>query len=281
MEKDKLLTVLWKFKETDISKEELRNVIEQSEDVWNLLASLDNNKFEQSIKIIQKYASTNYNILEIVSLLNSSKYYYKVLSVLHNENAKGAGIALEGAKLINESPNEFNAMYGSYVLCNKEAIESGIALEGAKIINKAPNDFNAMRGRYVLCNKNAIESGIALEGAKIINDSQNAFNAVNADYVLCNKEVIESGIALEGAKLINEAPNDFNASYGAYVLRGKNTIETGIALEGAKHIILANNDSDAKFLTNAFIDESERIINSFRKIENKNKDVNMLVKKLK
>ncbi len=184
----------------------------------NLLANLDEVKLQMSIEIIEKYSSTDYDVFEAVSLLNDSKYYQETYKVLTNEYAIKAGIALEGAKIINESQHDFNAKNAMKVLTNANAIEAGIVLDGAKIVNESQHDFNAENASIVLTNANAIKVGIALEGAKITNESQHDFNALYASRVLINANTIKAGIALDGAKIVNESNKGFNAEYASATL---------------------------------------------------------------
>ncbi len=53
---------------------------------------------------------------------------------------ENSGIALEGAKIINESKNYFNVLYTSYVLTNSDAIEVGVAICYAKLFNEISDE---------------------------------------------------------------------------------------------------------------------------------------------
>jgi len=81
-----------------------------------------------------------------------------------NLDAVEAGIALEGAKIINELEYAFNAQYACDVLMDLDAIEAGIALEGSKIISLAKEEEIAEQiYNYIL--RNATNDNI-LEQAK-------------------------------------------------------------------------------------------------------------------
>lgn len=202
MKKDRVLELLNKLEEYEINEEDASKLLLKGDIVLEKLLSLKEVLFRKAVIVINSYNNTN-DILEALDILNNAKNV-EVFVVLKDEDAIKAGIAIEGAKIINESKNYFNASCANYVLTNKDAIEAGIALEGAKIINESKKEFNAKYAKCVLRDDITIRAGIALEGAKIINESISDFNAHYASQILRDNLAIKAGIALDSARLINK-----------------------------------------------------------------------------
>lgn len=178
-------------------------LINRSSKITELLDSLSYNEKIKGITIVSKYNDDN-TALEALSIFKNAKYDL-VYELLINDTATKGNVSVEGARLINNAREEFNAANALDVLCDKLSIENGLAIEGAKIINSSSNWYNAYYARYPLTSINAIKNGIALEAAKIINESPNEFNAFFASLVLCNEYAINNDMALMIAKEINEA----------------------------------------------------------------------------
>src|SRR5699024_8482913 len=127
---------LRRIKKIGVTKEELLNILNQNESMLDLLADVKASELKEYIKIIQMYSLTDYDVSEIIMVLKNAKYFFETLKILTNKKLIEAGIVLEGADLINESKEYFNAKYASQVLTSKTAIEAGIVLEGADLINE-------------------------------------------------------------------------------------------------------------------------------------------------
>ena len=203
----------------------------------NLLANLDEVKLQMSIEIIEKYSSTDYDVFEAVSLLNDSKYYQETYKVLTNEYAIKAGIALEGAKIINESQRDFNAYYASIVLTDVNAIKVRIALYGAKITNESQHDFNAENAMKVLTNANAIEAGIVLDGAKIVNEADKEINAKYASAVLRNVFFMTNQLTLLVAQKVSKFKYEHSGNQECFSLSDRSLCEAIIKQSKKENII--------------------------------------------
>jgi len=178
-------------------------LINRSSKITELLDSLNYNEKIKGITIVSKYNDDN-DALEALNIFKNAKYD-SIYELLINDTAIKGNISIEGARLINESREGFNAANALDVLCNKLSIENGLAIEGAKIINNSSNWYNAYYARYPLTSIIAIKKGIALESARIINESPNEFNALFASLVLCNEYAVNNDIAPMIAREINEA----------------------------------------------------------------------------
>ena len=143
MKKEDLLTLIKKLKEYKIPDDIVVNLFNQKEDLLNELKDLNEPKLRVAINLFQRYLTTDYDIVEIIKILEQSKYYKKTLDFLCNYYAIEKGMAIEGAKLILQAKTEYYAECVLNVLCNSDAIEKGIAIEGAKLILQAKTEYYA------------------------------------------------------------------------------------------------------------------------------------------
>ena len=213
MKKDKFLLLLQGLEQIGVAEEELLKVLNLDENILDLLASVNLMELNEYVNIIELYPLANYNLREIIMILRNAKHFCVTADVLLSKRLIEAGIVLEGARIVNESKEYFNAKYASQVLTNEDAIKSGIALDGAKTINESDNEFNSQYASQVLMDEGAIKSGIALEGARIINESKKYFNAKCASEFLLNERALELGNAVTLATKANELKHPFERQY--------------------------------------------------------------------
>lgn len=126
------------------------------------------------LDILIKYGEGYYSRENLFKILTSdSLLQQNQLLDIVNEDMIKAGIALEGAKIVNES---FNPSYASEILTNKASIKKGIALSSANIINMFENDEYASLAHDVLTDEKHIQLGTALNIAKKLSHMEKAFN---------------------------------------------------------------------------------------------------------
>ena len=161
MKKDKFLLLLQGLEQIGVAEEELLKVLNLDENILDLLASVNLMELNEYVNIIELYPLANYNLREIIMILRNAKHFCVTADVLLSKRLIEAGIVLEGARIVNESKEYFNAKYASQVLMDEGAVRSGIALEGAKIINESKKYFNAKYASQVLTDESAVRSGIS------------------------------------------------------------------------------------------------------------------------
>lgn len=203
MVKDKLLNRLKEKNITDYNDK----VLNRDERLLKLLLAMDDSLIKIGIDIINLYeddilASEAIDILRRHPNMN-------VIRCLTNETSIKGNVSVEGAKILCDSKEAFNASCGCDVLCNESAIKGGVALEGAKIINLSKKWYNAYYGRYPLTDINVINAGYSLAGANIINNSDREFKALFASIALCSEYLLSTGMAVEVAERINTS-SDWN-----------------------------------------------------------------------
>ena len=207
-----------------------KSLINRSSKISEVLDSLSYNEKIKGITIVSKY-SDDTTALEALSIFKNAKYDL-VYELLINDTAIKGNISVEGARLINEAKEEFNAANAYSILCNKVAIENGLALEGTKIINLSKNWYNAYYGKYILTNENTIKAGYSLIGANIINNSDKEFKALFASMALCSEYLLSINKAVEIAEKINIS-SDWNM---AYEILDKSLTSTEVKQETSFHI---------------------------------------------
>lgn len=152
------------------------------------------------------------NVLNVLELFLSTKSVYKeyVYCILANLNAIKYEIALDGAKIINESPNEFNAEYASEVIRNLTVVDSKKVLEYAKMLNKVLCEDKADLIFEVLSSTVFIKLGINyLLASELIASEKEDYNThVNIDLQSMNV-IIEELISIV-KKLKNKGVKIYN-----------------------------------------------------------------------
>lgn len=129
-----------------------------------------------------------------------------------------------------------NTKYTSEFFTNKYLIENNLIEEAIKIIDSSPNDFNAEHASFVLNGQFSCRYKIAIEGAKVINESKNRFNAYYARELMTGIEAKEID-AIEGAKIINASPTEEHAKFVCRLLQsGILDKKRNIVVPGAKAI---------------------------------------------
>lgn len=175
MKKDKFLLLLQGLEQIGVAEEELLKVLNLDENILDLLASVNLMELNEYVNIIELYPLANYNLREIIMILRNAKHFCVTADVLLSKRLIEAGIVLEGARIVNESKEYFNAKYASQVLMDEGAVRSGIALEGAKIINESKKYFNAKCASEFLLNERALELGNAVTLATKANELKHPF----------------------------------------------------------------------------------------------------------
>ena len=102
-------------------------LINRSSKITELLDSLNYNEKIKGITIVSKYNDDN-DALEALNIFKNAKYD-SIYELLINDTAIKGNISIEGARLINESREGFNAANALDVLCNKLSIENVLAIE--------------------------------------------------------------------------------------------------------------------------------------------------------
>lgn len=143
-----------RLEKSKIDEENIKILMLKDEIVLEQLLSFKEDKrFNAAVEIVWAYNDTK-TILEALDIYKNNKYQYYASLVLtdklRNPNAISAGIALEGAKIINKSNKIYKSMYASWALINEDMIKVGIALEGAKLISesKTCSDADHILKRY-------------------------------------------------------------------------------------------------------------------------------------
>ena len=175
MKKDRFLLLLQGLEQIGVAEEELLKVLNLDENILDLLASVNLMELNEYVNIIELYPLANYNLREIIMILRNAKHFCVTADVLLSKRLIEAGIVLEGARIVNESKEYFNAKYASQVLMDEGAVRSGISLEGAKIINESKKYFNAKCASEFLLNERALELGNAVTLATKANELKHPF----------------------------------------------------------------------------------------------------------
>ena len=172
MKKEDLLTLIKKLKEYKIPDDIVVNLFNQKEDLLNELKDLNEPKSRVAINLFQRYLTTDYDIVEIIKILEQSKYYKKTLDFLCNYYAIEEGMTIEGAKLILQARAEQYADCVLNVLCNGHDNDTPIAIEGAKLVLQAETEKLAHSVSLALWDSILNKAGVAIEAAKLILQSQ-------------------------------------------------------------------------------------------------------------
>lgn len=118
-------------------------------------------------------------VLDVVKILKNSKEKYQAVKIFETFYDKELIKVLKEKNLIsaldiiNESKNRYNAIYATDVLNSISAINAGIAVEGAKLINEIDIEFKAESAMVaqMLCDKRLIKKEDVLgEVRKIVNE---------------------------------------------------------------------------------------------------------------
>lgn len=229
-----------RLKESEVEEKAIEQVLQMDGAILGKLLELDSkngsNENESELYLGCKIVFSAYsNVLDVIRALmifhSSSSlrrpYVYKVLT---NDAAIKAGIAIEGAKLVNNS-------YAVRVFDEQYAIDNGIALPIARLMSLA----NADVASEMLCvlgnlSKKKVEPTKIVERIKLLAtpDIDNGFKLAYASSIIKNDDAEKAGIILDGAKLILEQNNVSIASAMYSILTNKDTLRYGFAISMAK-----------------------------------------------